>query len=637
LISKFRIDKIGIWDMEQDNTLNQQQELALDHSLRHQTGDLSTEFLYQIINQVADPIFVKDRQHRWILVNDALCRILGRTPQELLGKSDYDFFPKTEADVFWEKDELVFTTGNMVQNAEFVTDVGGVSHYILTQKFFFEDRQKNQFIIGIIHDITKHYHVEADNSVTWDGLVIGAPTYNQTELELRNSQKKLACLSAITDITELNQAELQLREQEQFLRSIYEGVEHLIFVVDVLANGELIYAGWNSYAEKLTDISSADVIGKTPEQIFGMEEGTAVRQRFNKSLKTGKSNTYEEALTINEQKNWFITTINPLKNSAGKIYRLVGTTINISKRKKAETQLKKQTANLERAMEELQQAQIQVIQSEKMSGLGQLVAGIAHEINNPVNFIYGNITYANEYIQDLVRLVKLYQEYFTKSVPQIDALIEEIDLDFIIEDLPKLLHSMEVGADRIREIVISLRTFSRMDEAEMKVVNIHEGIDSTLMILNHRLKITPNRQAIEVIKEYSQLPLVECYPGQLNQVFMNIIANAIDAMEDAILKGDMVRDPQIRIITQLLGTDKVSINIIDNGIGITEDIKSRLFDPFFTTKPIGKGTGMGLSISYQIVTQRHGGSLECISCPGSGATFAITIPLRQTEITKIND
>jgi len=448
--------------------------------------------------------------------------------------------------------------------------------------------------------------------------------------------KNIGLVSAITDITESKRAEVQLREQEQFLRSIYEGVEHLIFVINVLENGELIYAAWNSASEKVLSIRSADVIGKTPEQVFGAEEGTSVRQRFLKSLKTGKSTSYEESLTLDDQKNWFITTINPLKNSQGNIYRLVGTAINISKRKKAETQLKKQAVDLEKALQELQQAQMQVIQSEKMSSLGQLVAGIAHEINNPVNFIYGNLNYANDYIQDLVKLVKLYQECFGNPPPQISELIEAIDLDFIIEDLPKLLQSMEVGADRIREIVISLRTFSRMDEADMKVVDIHEGIDSTLMILEHRLKVTPHRIAIEVVKEYSNLPLVECYPGQLNQVFMNILANAIDAMEESIFKGEMVNDPQICIQTKLLESNQVTISIIDNGVGVAEDVKQRLFDPFFTTKPIGKGTGMGLSISYQIITQRHGGSLECISQPGQGAKFVITIPLYQSETYEIS-
>jgi signal transduction histidine kinase len=301
-------------------------------------------------------------------------------------------------------------------------------------------------------------------------------------------------------------------------------------------------------------------------------------------------------------------------------------------------------AELEQALQELKKTQTQMIQSEKMSSLGQLVAGVAHEINNPVNFIYGNLAYAHDYTQDLLELVKLYQQHYPDPVPAVRKEVDAIDLEFLLEDLPKLLQSMKVGADRIQQIVASLRTFSRMDEAEMKAVDIHEGIDSTLMILQHRLKAGNNYPAIAVIKDYGRLPLVECYVGQLNQVFMNILANAIDALEESQARDkppsnptDLAASqakqppPQIQIQTQACGPDRVSIRITDNGPGIPETVRSRLFDPFFTTKPVGKGTGMGLSISYQIVTERHGGSLVCCSELGQGAEFQIEIPVLQTE------
>ncbi|MBK1986115.1 HAMP domain-containing protein [Sphaerospermopsis aphanizomenoides BCCUSP55] len=285
---------------------------------------------------------------------------------------------------------------------------------------------------------------------------------------------------------------------------------------------------------------------------------------------------------------------------------------------------------LAEVQQEAQQLAAQLIQSEKMSSLGQLVAGVAHEINNPINFISGNIAPANEYIQDLLRLLKLYQQHYPHPVQEIEDEAEVIDINFLMADLPKLLTSMGIGAKRITEIVRSLRNFSRLDEAEMKAVDIHEGIDSTLMILENRLKAASDRPAIEVIKKYGELPLVECYTGQLNQVFMNVLANAIDALEERKIKNFLGLDQlQIQIYTELTNDKQVIIRIIDNGVGIPEKLKKLLFDPFFTTKPIGKGTGLGLSISYKIITEQHQGKLQCISAPGKGTEFIITIPLHQ--------
>ncbi len=288
-----------------------------------------------------------------------------------------------------------------------------------------------------------------------------------------------------------------------------------------------------------------------------------------------------------------------------------------------------QAQELQKALQELQHAQAQLIQSEKMSSLGQLVAGIAHEINNPVNFISGNITHAHQYVTDLLHLVHLYAKHYPQPVPEIQAEAEAVDLDFILEDLPKLISSMKLGANRITEIVLSLRNFSRLDESEMKEVDIHEGIDSTLLILESRLRSTKIRPAIQVIKEYHQLPLVECYPGQLNQVFMNIIANAIDALDNITPAGKNSQvEPTIQIRTDVVDNNSVLIRIRDNGHGMTEQVKAKLFDPFFTTKPVGKGTGLGMSISYKIVVEKHGGALTCFSQPGKGAEFWIKVPLQ---------
>ncbi|MEM6837111.1 MAG: response regulator [Cyanobacteria bacterium P01_C01_bin.120] len=299
-----------------------------------------------------------------------------------------------------------------------------------------------------------------------------------------------------------------------------------------------------------------------------------------------------------------------------------------------ENRVAERTAEIHQMMEDLKNAQMHLIQHEKMSALGQLVAGVAHEINNPVNFIYGNLKPASDYSQDLLELVELILQEHADLSPAVISKIEEIDLEFIEEDLPKLLSSMEMGTERIRDIVLSLRNFSRLDEAEMKPIDIHEGIDSTLLILHNRIKAKPERPEIQIIKNYHELPGVECYASQLNQVFMNLIGNAIDALEEAFLEGK-ISSLMIQIETQWINDNSVSILLKDNGPGIPESDLTKLFEAFFTTKPAGKGTGLGLAISHQIITERHGGTICCQSVIGEGTQFVIELPIKHLSTSPV--
>jgi signal transduction histidine kinase len=294
-----------------------------------------------------------------------------------------------------------------------------------------------------------------------------------------------------------------------------------------------------------------------------------------------------------------------------------------------EVRVIERTTELSQALHDLKKTQAQLIQQEKMSSLGQLVAGVAHEINNPISFVAINLKFVQQYAEDLVEFVQLYQRHYPQTHSEITARSQKIELEYLKQDLSKILKSMQVGTDRIQEIVLSLRSFSRLDESAFKPVDLHEGIESTLLILQHRLEANADRPAIQVIKNYGDLPIVECYAGQINQVLMNLLSNAIDALEesnqDRSFEAIEHEPNQIWISTALKDSNTVQIQIQDNGIGVPESLRSRLFDPFFTTKPVGKGTGLGLSISYQIITERHGGKLYCESASGI-TTFTIEIP-----------
>ncbi|MEZ2226214.1 response regulator [Microcoleus sp.] len=372
----------------------------------------------------------------------------------------------------------------------------------------------------------------------------------------------------------------------------------------------------------------ARVFKRTREQIIGKLVLKKILHRIAPELFNGFVNIVENGESLAKDfyyesvSSWFHFVAVKLGDGFAITIR------DITARKQAEFQLQEQAESLKITLRELKRTQAKLIHSEKMSSIGNLVAGVAHEINNPVNFIHGNLSPATEYFQDLLNLVKLYQQHLPDPPPEIQAEIKAINLDFLQEDLLKLLNSMQIGTERIQEIVLSLRNFSRHDEAEFKRVDIHQGIDNTLMLLQNRLKATLKNPEITVIKNYGELPLIECYSGQLNQVFINIINNAIDSVH-AHFTGDI---PKIIIQTQVHNNHGISIKISDNGWGIAKELQSKLFDPFFTTKQVGEGTGLGLFICHQIVVDKHGGDLYCHSILGKGAEFVIEIPIKKHTV-----
>ncbi|EGK90699.1 PAS domain-containing sensor histidine kinase [Microcoleus vaginatus PCC 9802] len=444
---------------------------------------------------------------------------------------------------------------------------------------------------------------------------------------------EMAYLATLRDITDRKRAEEMLWLYDRAIAASSTG-----FTIYDATDPEhpIIYC--NPAFESMTGYRRQEIIGKNGRFLHGSDTDPAAVEIIRQALQTESEC---KVILKNYRKDgtafWNCFSISPVRDRLGKLTHFIGVQRDITERKQAEealhiseAQSREQAAELAATLNQLKATNSQLVQSEKMSSLGLLLAGVAHEINNPVSFIYGNLTHLTNYTQDLFHHLELYQKHYPDPVAEIQQEREENELDFLAEDLPKILSSMSVGVERICQIVQSLRNFSRHDDSEMKAVNLHEGIDSTLLILNHRLKGNGEKPPIQIVKQYGELPPVECFAGPINQVFMNILSNAIDALEDAKNKPncqEMLQNPsQIRIGTEVVG-NLVEIKIADNGPGITEEVKQQIFDTFFTTKPIGKGTGMGLSISYQIIVERHKGELYCTSELGKGTEFTIKIPI----------
>lgn len=500
-----------------------------------------------------------------------------------------------------------------------------------------DDAYLKQLFAGEIqtYSIEKRYlrkGATEKNEVTW--------VHMRVSLVRRPTGEPQSLLAVVTDISDRKKSARALKESERRFRAIFNSAFGFITILS--AQGRIEQA--NQAVLDFAGVRLADVVACPLWETSWWKASPQTQQRLRQGIATaaaGEFVRYEaEILGTDDRMATIDFSLKPVFDSCGKVVLLIAEGRDITERKRAEEArrrsgelLKEKNQQLRQTLGDLKRTQLQLIQAEKMSSIGQMVAGVAHEINNPVNFIYGNLTHAEDYIKDLLEIICLYERHYPQPHPDIAEEIEARELYFLTEDLPNLLNSIKVGAERIREIVKSLRTFSRLDEAEVKKIDLHEGIDSTLMILQNRLKAQPSHPSIEVVKNYGDLPAVECYAGQLNQVFMNILANAIDALEEcqqgATCSQENIRNPKIEINTVLAG-DRVEIRIADNGTGIPEKVKQRLFDPFFTTKPVGKGTGLGLSISYQIVVDGHGGQMQCFSTPGVGTEFVIDIPIKQS-------
>jgi len=435
------------------------------------------------------------------------------------------------------------------------------------------------------------------------------------------------------------QVEGELTKAQQLLQLVMDTLPEAIFWKD----RHSVYLGCNrNFAEDAGIGLPEKIVGKTDYDLpWKKEESDFFRECDRRVMLADKAELgiVEPQLQGDGKQAWVETNKAALHDENGKVIGILGTYQDITVRKQAEIalhelnqKLERQTIELTAALAQLQQSQLQLVQQEKMSALGNLIAGVAHEMNNPVGFLSGNLRPAQDYVKDLLRLIELYQAALPNPGEAIEAEIEEIDLDYVRQDLPKLLRSMGEGINRIRDISTSLRTFSRADQQHKVAFDLKDGLDSTILILKHRLKADDRRPEIEVAEHYKKMPLVLCFPGQLNQVFMNLLANAIDALEESS-QGKSFSDLQaapnrITISTGVSSDEQMAvIKIHDNGIGMTEATRQKVFENLFTTKAVGKGTGLGLAIVHQIIVEKHGGTIAVNSEPGQGTEFVVQIPL----------
>jgi two-component system, NtrC family, sensor kinase len=649
-------------------------------------------FYFKILNSISDPIFVKDRQHRLILVNNAECKLAGHTQDELLGKTDYDFFPKEQVDVFWEKDECVFETGEENINEEQINDTAGECRTIVTKKTLLTDARGNNFIVGIINDITKRKQAEEEirklsravkqspSSVVitdlkgtieyvnpkfthvtgysfeesigrnprilksgekspeeyrdiWQTITSGKEWRGEFHNRKKNGELywEYASISPIKnsdgvithfvavkeDITERKQIEEKITESMQQQQAILNNIPDMAWLKD----SESRFIAVNEPFKQACGKKHDELIGKTDFDLWPHELAATYISDDKEVILSRKRKIVEEPLRdATGAERWIETIKIPIFGKEGEVIGTTGIARDVTGRKLAEEAMKQVNEKLRNAYAELQSAQSQVLQQEKMASIGQLAAGVAHEINNPMGFIISNLGSLQKYIMRVSEFVQIQAEaidLLSEQHPDTESILnnlqhlkQSLKLDFILEDTNNLIAESLQGADRVKCIVQDLKNFSRIDETELKEADINAGLESTINIVWNELKYKTTLD-----KEYGDIPLIQCNPGQLNQVFMNILINAAQAIE---------KQGEIRV-RSWYENGHVFISISDTGCGIPQDKVHRIFEPFFTTKEIGKGTGLGLSIAYDIIKKHHG-ELKVESTVGEGTTFIIKIP-----------
>ncbi|MEQ9480762.1 PAS domain S-box protein [Coleofasciculus sp. F4-SAH-05] len=609
-----------------------QPEVQVSHTAQPSETIQESDALYHLMVETAsEGVWMFDVNSQTIFANSRMAEMLGYRVEEMIGRSLFDFMDAESRPLY--------------------------STYVLRRRHGIQERHPFKFR-------------RKDGSELW-AIVSATPILNaQGEF--------VGVLRMITDISDTHeesaqrqQAENALRESERRFRAIFDATFQFIGLLK--PDGTVLEA--NQTALNFGGLRREDVAGRPFWQTRWWSYSSEIQEQLKDAIAAaamGEFVRYEvEVIGANNQVITIDFSLKPVTDETGQVVLLIPEGRDISEQKQirealrqSESRLKLKNKKLKQVLRQLKNTQAQLVQNEKMISLGQMMAGIAHEINNPISFIYGNITYARDYTLDLFNLIELYAKHYPAPVPEIQDKIEAIDLQFLSADFPKLLNSMQDGAERIREIILSLRNFSRLDEAEQKFVNIHEGINSTLLILQHRLKKTVFASEIQVIKEYSKLPMIQCYPSQINQVFMNLLNNAIDALDQkakhyenleytrtiTISTSVRTQDNHLRsspveyrnkaegrgnraevnnhcLDEYDINSSQLIIRIADNGIGIPQPLQKHIFDPFFTTKPVGVGTGLGLSISLAIIVEKHGGKLSYSSEPGQGTEFIIELPI----------
>ncbi|MEG4851528.1 PAS domain S-box protein [Microcoleus sp. B5-D4] len=593
--------------------------------------------LRAIIDNAPIWVWLTNASGRMLLINKTFCEDVAIPESRFLAASHYSEVLGLEASAKCMESDVQAWSQNIPCYTEEVMQLAdGKEHYLETIKTKVKDDFGNAIgLIGLGLDVTKQKESQRQlqkSEARFRKLAEQETLLNQLASNIRESLDLDTILATTVQ---------QIRDLLQVDRCIF-----IWYLPDASPPAwDVVHEAKNDDLFSLLGYFPADITGTLPQKIANLEVyqiddvatvSDPVEQKFFLELgcksvldlpikSAGGLTGVVGCVSCREARKWTKEEVELMEAIGDQLGIAISQSELYTKSVDSARIAQEQAAKLEVTLCELQQAQTQLVQAEKMSSLGQMVAGIAHEINNPVSFIFGNLTYTEEYARNLMKLVQMYRDEYPEPSPALQEEIEVLELDFVLDDLPKMLSSMQMGATRIRDIVRSLRNFSRLDESDMKKVNIHEGIDSTLMILEHRLKVQPDRPAIQLVKEYGKLPLVECYAGLLNQVFMNIIANAIDVLQEPLENPGI-----IRISTEVEGTLAV-IRIADNGAGISDQVKQRIFDPFYTTKRVGSGTGMGLAISHSIIVEKHKGEIKCFSVVGKGTEFIIEIPIKRTE------